>query len=351
MTRRSLIVSLTLAACASPAAAPPPSVAPTFPAGGTAPAGDLSSEPRIVVTPTAVLVDGSAVEDIRGFDRARYLDGLAAQLKARSRPAEAFRSVTVEADRSAAIEAITSVLATAAGLRFSRVSLRVGGVSFNGDYWFPVVHAAPDRPTFTRVVLEVHAPVVRAAWQSRRSCASVADDASTTIDDLSAYLDRACPSGSACLDQVVVTGDDALSIMDVMRVLSAVGPHAGSAGFSFLISSGDTAERRCEDPIVGNGGHLPPELIQRVVRASFDTLRNCYTRGLAQTASLRGRVAVQFVIERDGHVGQAVLHDGTTMPDPVVSACVLGVFRTLAFPKPDLGDAKVVYPIQFDPAP
>jgi hypothetical protein len=226
MTRRALVASLILAAgCASPAAAPPPTVVPAFPAGGTASAGDLSGKPRIVVTPTAVLVDGSAVEDFRGFDRARYLDGLAARLKARSRAAEAFRSVTVEADRSAAIEAIASVLATAAGLRFTRVSLRAGGVSFDGDYWFPVVHPA------------------------------------------------------LC-----------------------------------------------------------------VVRASFDTLRNCYTRGLAQTASLHGRVAVQFVIGRDGHVGQTVLHDGTTMPDPVVSDCVLGVFRTLTFPKPDLGDAKVVSP-------
>jgi hypothetical protein len=92
-------------------------------------------------------------------------------------------------------------------------------------------------------------------------------------------------------------------------------------------------------------------VIQRVVRASFDTMRNCYERGLAQTASLHGRIAVRFVIERDGHVGQATLDGGTTMPDRDVSSCVLGVFRTLAFPKPDLGAVTVVYPIQFDPSP
>jgi hypothetical protein len=37
------------------------------------------------------------------------------------------------------------------------------------------------------------------------------------------------------------------------------------------------------------------------------------------------------------------------MPDPDVTACVLAVYRTLAFPKPDLGAATVVYPIQFSP--
>jgi hypothetical protein len=73
MVRRSLVLSLIVtAACASPRAVPL-SVAPALPANATASAEDPSGEPRIVVTPTAVLVDGSAVEDIRGFDHAQSL--------------------------------------------------------------------------------------------------------------------------------------------------------------------------------------------------------------------------------------------------------------------------------------
>jgi hypothetical protein len=60
---------------------------------------------------------------------------------------------------------------------------------------------------------------------------------------------------------------------------------------------------------------------------------------------------VAFVIARDGTVVGAKVHEATTMPDAEVASCVAQAFRTLVFPKPEGGQATVVYPIQFSQAP
>jgi len=77
-------------------------------------------------------------------------------------------------------------------------------------------------------------------------------------------------------------------------------------------------------------------------------MRKCYSDGLGRNASLTGRVVVRFVIERDGSVSR-VRDDGSTMPDPVVTECVLKSFYEIRFPKPENGIVTVVYPIKFEP--
>ena len=49
-------------------------------------------------------------------------------------------------------------------------------------------------------------------------------------------------------------------------------------------------------------GRLPPEVIQRIVRQNFGRFRLCYENGLRNNPNLQGRVAVRFVIGRDGAV-------------------------------------------------
>ena len=81
------------------------------------------------------------------------------------------------------------------------------------------------------------------------------------------------------------------------------------------------------------GGHLPPEVIQRIVRQNFGRFRFCYENALRNNPSLQGRVAVRFVIGRDGAV-----------------SCVVRAFYGLSFPQPDEGGiVTVVYPIMFTP--
>lgn len=95
-------------------------------------------------------------------------------------------------------------------------------------------------------------------------------------------------------------------------------------------------------------GRLPSEVIQRVVRQNFGRFRACYEAGLRNNPNLAGRVAVNFVIGRDGSVGQAN-SGGSDLPDGGVVSCVVRSFYGLSFPAPESGIVTVSYPIAFSP--
>jgi hypothetical protein len=96
------------------------------------------------------------------------------------------------------------------------------------------------------------------------------------------------------------------------------------------------------------GGRLPPEVIQRVIRQNFGRFRMCYQNGLQSNPNLQGRVAVRFVIGRDGSVGSAT-NGGSDLPDSSVVSCVVRSFGGLSFPQPEDGIVTVTYPIMFTP--
>ncbi|MFO0664929.1 MAG: AgmX/PglI C-terminal domain-containing protein [Polyangiaceae bacterium] len=96
------------------------------------------------------------------------------------------------------------------------------------------------------------------------------------------------------------------------------------------------------------GGHIPPEVIQRIVRANFGRFRNCYESALRTNPSLSGRVATKFVIDRTGAVS-AVSDGGSDIPDRGVVSCVNRSFYGLSFPQPEGGVVTVTYPILFAP--
>jgi hypothetical protein len=112
-----------------------------------------------------------------------------------------------------------------------------------------------------------------------------------------------------------------------------------------------THEIRTPDPRQGTtiiNGHLPPEVIQRIVRQNFGRFKLCYTDGLRSNPSLQGRVAVKFVIARDGSVSTAS-DGGSDLPDQSVTQCVIRGFSNVSFPAPDSGIVTVVYPLTFTP--
>lgn len=99
-----------------------------------------------------------------------------------------------------------------------------------------------------------------------------------------------------------------------------------------------------------SSGHLPPEVIQRVVRQNFGRFRLCYENGLRGNPNLAGRVGVRFVIGRDGGVMSSA-NGGSDLPDAGVVSCVVSAFRGLQFPQSEEGGAvTVTYPIMFSPA-
>jgi hypothetical protein len=104
---------------------------------------------------------------------------------------------------------------------------------------------------------------------------------------------------------------------------------------------------RVSNPVIS--GRLPPEVIQRVVRQNFGRFRACYENGLRNNPSLGGRVAVRFVIGRDGDVSN-VANGGSDLPDSGVVSCVTRAFYGLSFPHPENGIVTVTYPIVFTPS-
>lgn len=96
-------------------------------------------------------------------------------------------------------------------------------------------------------------------------------------------------------------------------------------------------------------GHLPSEVIQRVVRQNFGRFKFCYQDGLRSDPSLQGRVTVRFVIGRDGAIS-SVQNGGSDLPNAGVVSCVVRAFYGLSFPAPESGIVTVTYPIVFSPS-
>lgn len=101
-------------------------------------------------------------------------------------------------------------------------------------------------------------------------------------------------------------------------------------------------------PMFTDGGRLPPEVIQRVVRQNFGRFRLCYENGLKQNPGLTGRVVTKFVISRDGSVSMAQ-DGGSDLPDKGVTQCIVRAFGNLSFPEPQGGAAMVTYPLIMTP--
>ncbi len=93
---------------------------------------------------------------------------------------------------------------------------------------------------------------------------------------------------------------------------------------------------------------LPPEVIQRVIRASFGKFRRCYELGLRSCPNLQGRVNVNFTIRPNGTVSRAD-GKGSDLADTAVVDCVTREFKQLVFPTFEGPPIRVSYPVLFTP--
>ncbi len=109
-----------------------------------------------------------------------------------------------------------------------------------------------------------------------------------------------------------------------------------------------TGPRLALTGITSVSGHLPPEVIQRIVRQNYGRFRACYENGLTANPNLSGRVTARFIIGRDGAVSNAA-NGGSDLPDSKVVSCVLSQFYGISFPSPENGIVTVSYPIMFTP--
>jgi hypothetical protein len=79
-------------------------------------------------------------------------------------------------------------------------------------------------------------------------------------------------------------------------------------------------------------GHLPPELVRRIVRQNYGQFRLCYERGLDRNPALAGQVKTLFVIDLEGDVSKAS-NDGSDLADADVVQCIVSSFKRMNFPR------------------
>lgn len=96
-------------------------------------------------------------------------------------------------------------------------------------------------------------------------------------------------------------------------------------------------------------GRLPPAVIQKVVRSSWEKFRKCYETVLAKKPDYTSRVSLRFVIQRDGSVGSADVSPDSAPRDAPLEGCLLAAVKRLRFPEPEGGIVTVVYPIVLSP--
>lgn len=185
-----------------------------------------------------------------------------------------------------------------------------------------------------------------------RELANGSDDRNAKGNIFGTTIDDAAGSGGLNLSGIGEGGGFSGEGIGVGRV--------GTIGHDFTGGSGHSTGRlnnqhRVRSPSmvhVGTTvvqGRIPPEVIQRVVRQNFGRFKACYENGLRNNPNLAGRVAVRFVIGRDGDVSN-VANGGSDLPDSGVVSCVTRAFYGLSFPHPENGIVTVTYPIVFSAA-
>jgi len=88
------------------------------------------------------------------------------------------------------------------------------------------------------------------------------------------------------------------------------------------------------------------EDIHKAVRDKNAYLRQCYLAGTFKNTQLEGTVTVLFTIDTEGKVSRAS-DAGSSIPDPDVVSCVIGVFGKLDFPHGGSSDTDFEYPVVF----
>jgi hypothetical protein len=105
------------------------------------------------------------------------------------------------------------------------------------------------------------------------------------------------------------------------------------------------------EPAADTGARLPPESIQRVVRASSGRFRACYQRALGRNAKASGQIVTLFVIGAEGQV-DLVQEEQSTLSDRVARECVQRAYFELSFPRPPgRRPITVIYPMRFGLGP
>ena len=95
-------------------------------------------------------------------------------------------------------------------------------------------------------------------------------------------------------------------------------------------------------------GSLAKSELRKVFNVHAGAMRKCYERQLKRNPRLEGKVRLEIVIRSSGQVGSAKVN-GISLDNRQVNDCMVRQARTMKFPKPDGGAARVTMPYTFTP--
>ncbi len=93
-------------------------------------------------------------------------------------------------------------------------------------------------------------------------------------------------------------------------------------------------------------GKLDSDAIAKVVRSRMRMVQDCYERELKRDPSLAGKIEIEFTIDDEGRVVDAVI-SSNKMGSDAVGECIVSRLRRWRFPKPDGGSVTVNFPFIF----
>ena len=94
-------------------------------------------------------------------------------------------------------------------------------------------------------------------------------------------------------------------------------------------------------------GSIDSKTVANTMKKSYSGIKRCYDKALLANPTLKGKVAVTFMINENGRVSNLdILED--TLKDPEVIKCIKKVIGGMRFPKPDGGPASVTFPFVFN---
>lgn len=118
-------------------------------------------------------------------------------------------------------------------------------------------------------------------------------------------------------------------------------------------AAGAAAAKTSDEPEapLGEGDTRTMDSIAALVRAHRKEARSCYEEGRKQVENLKGDLVVHFVLKPSGEVKLAELNkERSTITEPSVVKCVVGVITKIQFPKSSKGlETTVNYPFNFTP--
>jgi hypothetical protein len=122
-------------------------------------------------------------------------------------------------------------------------------------------------------------------------------------------------------------------------------PSSGTVTVDFPVMLTPPLEERNARAEADQGlGDLPKEVVEKVVRGSFDRMRTCYEALPRPLPTLR--LKLEFTIGRDGTVIDGQVE---SKEYPGLASCVYDVMRSLVFPAPMTGIVTVGFPIEMSP--